>query len=641
MAQSYFLNGTAQAVEEDCYQLTGAFGNQNGTVWHADFMDLNDSFDLSFTMNFGNLDATGADGMVFVLQDVGINALGESGGALGFNGFDPSFGIEFDTWLNGQYGDLSVDHIGFISNGSVNHAPPGGLGGPIQANAASSNIEDGEDHPVRVIWDAENQIIAVYFDCTLRLAEQIDLVDTIFNGQSLVYWGFTGSTGGSWNIQSVCLSENIIATGPETVICPGASTTLNVVGLPNATYTWDPPTFLSDPESATTTCTPDSTITYTVSYQGFCDALITDSITVFVEDLEASASASPNEVLTCTSPLITLHGNSNFPSGVTYLWETEDGNILSTLGPQATADTPGTYTLTVNGDDGVCSDTFSIEIVSDFSVYEGSIASSSLQLDCENLSVELIGSVNAEFAIWEWVSPGNATYEWLEEPYNIEIDTPGTWSAVITNPTNGCVSSVEIEIIADFTEPVVEAGYADTLTCGNPASLVQGVLISPEGYSSILEWSWEDGSMITLDPENPIAYQPGMYYLFATFEENGCSAMDSVWVYQDPEAAVDASTAILPNVISPNGDGRNDRFIPFLTDDPDFPLLSIVASYDLQLFNRWGNLIYSHTGSPVEWDGRIAGDDVSEGTYYYSVKYLIVCGGEQHGNFQGTLEVVR
>lgn len=164
IAQSYFLNGTAQEAGTDCYQLTTTQGNQNGAVWSADFIDLSQPFDLNLTMNFGDLDVGGADGMVFVLQDVGTSALGQTGGGLGFNGFDPSFGIEFDTWQNGQYGDLVQDHIGFISDGSVDHSPPSGLGGPVTANIDGANIEDGEDHPVRITWDPNAQIVAVYFD---------------------------------------------------------------------------------------------------------------------------------------------------------------------------------------------------------------------------------------------------------------------------------------------------------------------------------------------------------------------------------------------------------------------------------------------------------------------------------------------
>jgi gliding motility-associated-like protein len=631
--QTYFLNGTAASQGGDCYQLTTTLSNQNGAVWYGEFIDLTTPFELSFTMNFG---------MVFVLQDVGTDALGQSGGALGFNGFDPSFGVEFDTWNNGQYADLAQDHIGFVSDGSVNHAPPTGLGGPVQASLDNINIEDGEDHPVKITWDPSTQIIAVYFDCALRLAEQIDLIDTIFNGQSLVYWGFTGSTGGSYNNQSVCLSENIIATGPETVICPGASVELNVVGAPNSSYTWDPPTFLSNPEEATTWCTPDSSMVYTVTYEGFCDALITDSVFVFVEPLVASAEATPGYTLTCDAPQLDLSGTSNFPNGVSYNWESNGtGNIATSLGPNATVDAAGTYTLVVTSDDGVCTDETSLEITADFSTLDVSLTASDLQLDCNTATVEITATAEGGAAL-AWAVPAGAEWAWLNEPVVLETSTAGTWIVTSTNPTNGCEFETAMVIESDFTEPLVEAGWSDTITCASPAALIHNVLVTPASYTPLYEWSWNPaGSLNPVDPLNPIAYQPGMYYLLVTFEENGCSHSDSVLVFQDPEAFVDASSATLPNVISPNGDGLNERFRPFLAIDPEFPLLSIVDQYQLNIFNRWGNVLYKHDGGPVEWDGRLNGDLAAEGVYYVQMSYLILCGGEQRGTLQGELHLVR
>ena len=112
-------------------------------------------------------------------------------------------------------------------------------------------------------------------------------------------------------------------------------------------------------------------------------------------------------------------------------------------------------------------------------------------------------------------------------------------------------------------------------------------------------------------------------------------------MYQDPEAFVDASSTMLPNVFSPNGDGTNERFRPFLANDPEFPLLSIVDRYQLSVFNRWGNAIYMHDGKPVEWDGRINGEPVTEGVYYVKMSYLILCGGEQRGTLNGELHLMR
>ncbi len=70
----------------------------------------------------------------------------------------------------------------------------------------------------------------------------------------------------------------------------------------------------------------------------------------------------------------------------------------------------------------------------------------------------------------------------------------------------------------------------------------------------------------------------------------------------------------LPNAFSPNGDGFNDVFRPF-------PGWRFIERVDMQIFNRWGNLIFETNNPAIEWDGRnSAGTDVPEGTYFYLCK---------------------
>ncbi|HBP45993.1 MAG TPA: hypothetical protein DD635_08815 [Flavobacteriales bacterium] len=642
-AQSYFLNGTAQSLGEDCYQLTTTQGNQNGTVWYSDLIDLSEPFDLNFTMNFGTFDATGADGMVFVLQDVGTNAIGQNGGALGFSGFNPSFGIEFDTWQNGEYGDLIQDHIGFVSNGSVDHAPPSGLGGPVTANVNGSNIEDGEDHTVRITWDPNMQIIAVYFDCELRLANQVDLINSIFSGQQYVYWGFTGSTGGSFNNQSVCLAPNIIATGPEALICQGGSVELNVIGAPNSDYYWEPATFLSDSTGATVICTPDSSTTYVVTYDGFCDTQIADTIHVEVAELQGNAVAIPSTVLTCLVEAIEIEGSSNFPDGISYSWETLDGNITNSMGPNATVDAAGIYLLNLSNTDGTCTDSVQIQITENIEIFESVISASATTFTCAVDSISITAAANTE-AEFIWSGPDGSEFEWVEVPLVILVQDAGEWELTTINPENGCPSSSSIELSSDFTTPEVFAGTADTLTCASPTTVVEGVNIGPDGYTPFIEWSWDTGAMNPFLPwslDAPQVLLPGTYYLTVTLEETGCTSMDSLIVFQDPEASVNVSSARLPNVITPNKDGINERLTLYLEEDPDFPLLSIVERYDLVIFNRWGGEVFRTTGKPVEWDGWIQNNPAAEGTYYYRLNYLIVCGEEQRGELFGAFEILR
>ncbi|WP_281233214.1 gliding motility-associated C-terminal domain-containing protein [Flavobacterium gelatinilyticum] len=68
----------------------------------------------------------------------------------------------------------------------------------------------------------------------------------------------------------------------------------------------------------------------------------------------------------------------------------------------------------------------------------------------------------------------------------------------------------------------------------------------------------------------------------------------------------------IPNVISPNGDGMNDFF-----DLTDLPPIS-----NLQIFNRFGHVVYTRQNYSNEWEGQSdKGDRLPDGTYYYIIHF--------------------
>lgn len=638
--ESYFLNGSAQAVGEICYQITAAVNTQNGTVWYANPIDLTEPFDLQFTMNFGTNDSNGADGMVFVLQTAGTDAIGESGGGMGFNGFDPSFGVEFDTWQNSDYNDPFGDHIAFVSNGSVSHTAPSALGGPVNALANGGNIEDGQDHVVRIAWDPVSQTVTASFDCEERLSAEIDLIGDVFNGSSLVTFGFSGSTGGANNNQTVCLQDNIITTGPNAFVCPGESVMLSAVGLPESTFSWTPAQGLDDPNSATPICTPEETTTYVVSYESFCDGLVSDSVLVTVEPIEVDVTPDGPFVLTCATDEVDFAAVSNFSAGVNYLWTTTDGNLSATAGPFATADAPGTYQVVATATNGGCAAEAFVEVVEDLSVVTFDITTDVPQLTCTDTVVNVSASLDGPATI-NWA--GTAEFALMDD-FNIEVYAPGTITIETEHPTTGCTWVTEVDISQDITAPVVDAGQADSLTCLSPTSVVEGILVSPAAYTAIMNWvaNDEEGGIINpLDPFAPVIGAAGTYALSVTFLENGCESSDTLVVASAVPPPVDISSVTLPNVITPNNDNKNDGLALFLADEPSRNLMELIDSYQLRVFNRWGDLVYQNTGLPIRWKGNASdGDLLNAGTYYVIVDYKITCGGVQEGGLHGDVKIL-
>ena len=82
------------------------------------------------------------------------------------------------------------------------------------------------------------------------------------------------------------------------------------------------------------------------------------------------------------------------------------------------------------------------------------------------------------------------------------------------------------------------------------------------------------------------------------------------------------------NAFTPNGDGKNDTWrIPYIESYPGFVV---------QVYNRYGQLVYRSTNGVVNWDGTLAGKPQDAGTYVY------VFDRKQFGGVaRGTIMLIR
>jgi gliding motility-associated-like protein len=94
-----------------------------------------------------------------------------------------------------------------------------------------------------------------------------------------------------------------------------------------------------------------------------------------------------------------------------------------------------------------------------------------------------------------------------------------------------------------------------------------------------------------------------------TVTQNNCTSTSQALVpYQSGR---DSEPLFIPNVFTPNGDKINDLF--------EIKGLKKCANYNLQVYNRWGELIFN-TEQPSSnfWNGKNPnGKTVAEGTYFY------------------------
>ena len=93
-------------------------------------------------------------------------------------------------------------------------------------------------------------------------------------------------------------------------------------------------------------------------------------------------------------------------------------------------------------------------------------------------------------------------------------------------------------------------------------------------------------------------------YTLIVTGRGGCARQDQVFikVLKGPE---------IPNIFSPNGDGVHDKW--------EIKYLDTYPGGTVEIFNRYGQMIFRSVGYGTPWDGTIGGTPVPIGTYYYIV----------------------
>ncbi|WP_187262224.1 gliding motility-associated C-terminal domain-containing protein [Pontibacter beigongshangensis] len=163
----------------------------------------------------------------------------------------------------------------------------------------------------------------------------------------------------------------------------------------------------------------------------------------------------------------------------------------------------------------------------------------------------------------------------------------------------GCASP-RVAINVTVTNAQASAGDDVTIIQGRPAEL-RG---SGAGNNGTYLWEPAEG-LSNPAVRNPVARpQETTTYTLTITTELGCVDTDTVTVTVIP--AIKA-----PNAFSPNRDGVNEVWeIENISNYPDARV---------EIFNRWGNKIFTSTGYGIPWDGTYNGSDLPVATYYYII----------------------
>lgn len=164
---------------------------------------------------------------------------------------------------------------------------------------------------------------------------------------------------------------------------------------------------------------------------------------------------------------------------------------------------------------------------------------------------------------------------------------------------NGC---------SNFKEQPVTVHAVPTVSAGPDRFVLEGgsAVITATASGRGLRYLWMPAtnlnSVSALQPVvTPVS---DLRYTLSVTSLDGCSASDDVFVQ-----VLKAPT--IPNVFTPNGDGINDRW--------EIQYLESYVGATVEVFNRYGSLVYRSIGYSKAWDGTYNGNALPAGTYYYII----------------------
>lgn len=214
-------------------------------------------------------------------------------------------------------------------------------------------------------------------------------------------------------------------------------------------------------------------------------------------------------------------------------------------------------------------------------------------------------------------SSGGLTYKWTPEA--------GLSSSTVANPVATPLDTVLYSVVVanqyactDTSQVLVHVVSRPEVNAGPDKTIIRGDTVRLEGKAGgqDVDYFWTPGTYNELRPlVNPILSTD---YVLTAVSALGCGTVTDtvhVFVYKD---------VFVPNAFTPNGDGVNEVW--------RVPALNAFKRYDIRVYNRYGQMVYSAKDVNSGWDGR----GHPAGVYVYMIS---IDGGRRM--LRGTLNLIR
>lgn len=404
-----------------------------------------------------------------------------------------------------------------------------------------------------------------------------------------------------------------------------ASQLISIYSMPASNYTFADVCLLSPMNFTSTSTVSNGTLSYQWDFDDGSNSVLQNPLHLYAADGVYNVVLIASTNFNCKDTIaksVTVHplpfvDFSNSPvcdgqpssfaqqasvsvgSLVSFEWDFGDGS--SSTSPIATHQylNAGTYTviLTTTSSDGCGNDTSKTVVVNALPVSNFTIQDACLGSGNQFTNSSLLLGGGPLSYIWKF---GDGDSSSLTSP-NHTYGSAGLYPVTLVASSGSACADTLVKYAEVFQLPEVNAGADSAISKGEEIQL--------SGYSPLgVFYSWSPfTSLSNSSLPNTIArpFETTSYVLTMT-DVNGCKNTDDVTV-----TVKDDFKLLIYNVLTPDGNGKNDFW--------KIGNIDFYPEAEVQIFNRWGEKIYSKKNYQNDWQGTYNKDELPDGSYYYIV----------------------
>lgn len=402
----------------------------------------------------------------------------------------------------------------------------------------------------------------------------------------------------------------------DSVVCSPFAVDLENLSIGAAAYQWDmgdgtilvgnepPYTYVNN-----TTADMLRTITLTATSAFGCTSTV--SHTVIIAPVPSAAfQATPNMQQFPAADVLVLNNSS--PGTWSHAWSYGDGEVSTVAAPGThTYSTWGTYTITLVVSGSHCADTATQVVTITPPLPTASFLGQGR--GCAPLSVSFTNtSLQGVSYHWNFGDGGTST---ADNPTYI-FNVPGTYTVTLVATGIGGMTNTFTKVDSVVVHPRAMAFF--TL---QPTEVVvpSQPVFTYNLSANATTYTWDFGDGTTSAELNPVHYYQGAGTYDVSLIANNAWNCPDTFLIEELVTATAAGEIQFPNAFTPNSTGPNDGIYDprSFTNDHFFPLYQGVEDYKLEVFNRWGELLFVTEDVKVGWDGYYRGQPAKQDVYVW------------------------